>query len=311
MKIHLIPDGAQPNWKSWFIYILLSPLMRIWLFLFHKEPKYDKKYKVSVCTIFKNEAPFIKEWIEYQRIVGVDHFYMYNNNSTDNYLEILQPYIDEGIVTLNQWPEVPCQLGSYTHWYNNYRHESQWVSFLDLDEFFCPKYADNLVAWLDEYKKYPVVQIYWRMFGTSGLNSHDYKKLVIEQYHVCWSDLYQTGKILYNTDYDVTHLHLGMHHRLTAKVKGFPIWPINEYKKFVFDNIHKVGRKPSRIQVNHYWSKSWGTYAEKMKKGSSAYAKNWKTVESFYWHEEHNNSVDYSAYRFIIRLKERLGIIQI
>ena len=25
----------------------------------------EKKYKVSICAIFKNEAPYLKEWIEY------------------------------------------------------------------------------------------------------------------------------------------------------------------------------------------------------------------------------------------------------
>lgn len=52
-----------------------------------------KQYKVSVCAIFKNEAPYLKEWIEFNRIVGVEHFYLYNNNSEDNYEEIIAPYI--------------------------------------------------------------------------------------------------------------------------------------------------------------------------------------------------------------------------
>lgn len=30
----------------------------------------EKKYKVSVCAIFKNEAPYLKEWKEFHRIKG-------------------------------------------------------------------------------------------------------------------------------------------------------------------------------------------------------------------------------------------------
>lgn len=37
----------------------------------------EKKYNVSICAIFKNEAPYLKEWIEFNNIVGVNHFYMY------------------------------------------------------------------------------------------------------------------------------------------------------------------------------------------------------------------------------------------
>ena len=46
----------------------------------HVKPQ-DKKYNVAVCAIFKNEAPYLKEWIEFNHLVGVEHFYLYNNNS--------------------------------------------------------------------------------------------------------------------------------------------------------------------------------------------------------------------------------------
>ena len=50
--------------------------------------KIEAKYNVSICAIFKNEALYLKEWIEFHRIVGIEHFYMYNNNSEDNFREI-------------------------------------------------------------------------------------------------------------------------------------------------------------------------------------------------------------------------------
>ena len=72
--------------------------------LFGRKDKREMKYRLSLCLIFKNEAPFLKEWIDYHTIVGVDHFYLYNNNSDDNYKEVLEPYIRQGIVTLIEWP---------------------------------------------------------------------------------------------------------------------------------------------------------------------------------------------------------------
>lgn len=70
-----------------------------------KKDKRKLKYMVSFCLIFKNEAPFLKEWLDFHLTVGVDHFYLYNNNSDDNFREILEPYIGLGIVTLIEWPE--------------------------------------------------------------------------------------------------------------------------------------------------------------------------------------------------------------
>lgn len=53
----------------------------------------ELKYKIALCLIFKNEAPFLKEWLDYHLTIGVDHFYLYNNNSDDNYLDVLNTYI--------------------------------------------------------------------------------------------------------------------------------------------------------------------------------------------------------------------------
>ncbi len=57
---------------------------------------------------FKNAARFLPEWIEFHQIVGFEHFYLYNNNSTDDYLSALRPYRDEGSVTLYEWPFTPA-----------------------------------------------------------------------------------------------------------------------------------------------------------------------------------------------------------
>ena len=50
-----------------------------WLiYLFVNKQTSQKKYNVAVCTIFKNEAPYLKEWIEFNLIAGIEHFYLYN-----------------------------------------------------------------------------------------------------------------------------------------------------------------------------------------------------------------------------------------
>ena len=59
-----------------------------------KTGKQQKKYTVAVCAIFKNESVFLKEWLEYHLLIGVEHFYLYNNFSEDNYQDILAPYLD-------------------------------------------------------------------------------------------------------------------------------------------------------------------------------------------------------------------------
>lgn len=64
----------------------------------------EYKNKLSFVAIVKNEAPYIIEWIEFHKLVGVDKFYIYDNESSDNLKELLQPYIKSGIVVYHSSP---------------------------------------------------------------------------------------------------------------------------------------------------------------------------------------------------------------
>lgn len=67
----------------------------------------DPKYYLALTAIFRDEAPYLKEWIEFYRTIGVEHFYLHNHLSQDNFAEVLKPYIDDGIVTLSNVIEEP------------------------------------------------------------------------------------------------------------------------------------------------------------------------------------------------------------
>lgn len=65
---------------------------------------------MAICAICKNEAPYLGEWSEFHSLVGVQRFHLYQNRSADDYLSVLGPYLDEGVVELTEWPRLPpCQ----------------------------------------------------------------------------------------------------------------------------------------------------------------------------------------------------------
>lgn len=291
--------------------------LNIFLRPFLRRPKYKKKFKIAICGIFKNEAPFLKEWIEFHEMIGVEHFYLYNNNSDDTFLEVLQPYIDRGIVTLTDWPFDQAQMKAYKHFYETYRHETQWVSFLDLDEFFCPKGEVFLIDWLKRNDKYPVLLCYWRMFGTSNVLQHDYSKLCIEQYFVSWKYYDKCGKCLVNTDYDIARFDSSTHHETTVifKILGIPfrVGPANALGRFVKDQFHfSDERKCDKmdIQINHYWTKGWDVYSKKRQLTDVYFKENpKKDLEYFFYHENKNVACDYTIFRYLIRLKIKMHSI--
>lgn len=266
----------------------------------------DYKYTLSMCSIFKNEGVFLKEWIEYHLLIGFDHFYLYNNNSDDNYIEVLSPYIEKGIVTLIDWPMQCGQVPSYEHFYNEYRYETKWCAFFDLDEFLCPFKEINVKKWLAPFSKYPSVVIYWKMFGTSGHIDHDKNSPCIEQYTTCQPKWVNLGKVIYNTSFDIPSFERGMMHNLYCSWKGVKIPPVNEAKNFCIWNHNLICKKQMTIQLNHYWSKSYNNYISKFKKGSAVTGNMWKKIEVFLNIEHNCTSVDYTIYRFLIELKNKL-----
>lgn len=278
-------------------------------------PKYSKKYNIIICGIFKNEARFLKEWIEYHELVGVEHFYLYNNNSTDNYKEVLEEYINRGIVTLIEWPIEQGQIQAYKHFSDNYWNESQWVSFLDIDEFYVPKKDKTLLEWIKRNDKFPVLLVYWKMFGTSGHSIHDDTKLCIEQYINSWENLVRCGKCLINTDYKISDFDASTHHRTNVTYERLPIklHPVDSLHHVVIKDpeilLKDTQTKKSEIQINHYWSKGWDVYDRKRSySGDVFFKRNPKSnINYFTKNELRNTSIDVTIQKYLLMLKWKIN----
>src|ERR1700722_20337450 len=117
------------------------------------------KYELSCCAIFRDEAPYLKEWIEFHKLVGVQHFYLYNNRSRDQYRQVLAPYILRGEVELIEWS---WEYAIWRQWtaiqhiaYNlalkRAYKKTKWLAFLDIDEFLFAVEKDNLRDFLRDY----------------------------------------------------------------------------------------------------------------------------------------------------------------
>lgn len=152
-----------------------------------ESPKKNKyKHFFSAFALFQQEAPYLREWIEYHKLMGVEHFYLYNNNSSDNYLEILKPYIDAGEVDLIDWPSpqhanwTPFQYGALNDAVNRASKETRWLAIIDIDEFFLPLDWCSLTEMLDEHEEYGQIVVMWRYYGTSNVEKIPEDKLLIE-----------------------------------------------------------------------------------------------------------------------------------
>jgi hypothetical protein len=128
-------------------------------------------YYISVLAIFKNETMNLKLWIEHYLWQGIEHFYLIDNGSDDNPLEILQDYIDKGIVSYYYLPERFKQVDHYRFVFDteNLKTKTRWLVVCDLDEFFygVDQQLKKKIMSLGPY--YDYILCNWQMFGSDGL----------------------------------------------------------------------------------------------------------------------------------------------
>ena len=100
-----------------------------------------KKYFLGVLTYFKNERSIIYEWILHYKKWGVDHIWMIDNGSEDDY--DIDDFIKEGFVTVYKEPKLG-QENSYNKYIPEIKKEVTWLGVFDMDEFLYSKEKDNL-----------------------------------------------------------------------------------------------------------------------------------------------------------------------
>src|SRR5262245_4442121 len=94
---------------------------------------------LSILAIFKNEAHIFQEWIEHYLQEGVEHFFLIDNGSDDNFLETLQPYT--GKISLWERRDRHAQVRLYNETFGAVRHLTQWIIPVDLDEFIYARHG--------------------------------------------------------------------------------------------------------------------------------------------------------------------------
>lgn len=219
------------------------------------------KFGVSICAIFRDDAEYLKEWIDFHLEQDVDHFYLYNNLSQDHYLEILIPYIETGIVTLIEWPHESSSLvnwndiqcSAYLNCIKKYGKKTKWIAFIDTDEFlFCPD-GKKLPIFLRKYKKYGGVGVNWVMFGTNNVEEIPKGKSMVEM-------LTKRAPLDYPDNKHIKSIIQPSFIRNCQNPHFFYFLP---GKYIVDENFKKIGTRPvtdalsvNKIRINHYWTRT-------------------------------------------------------
>ena len=243
---------------------------------------------LSACAVYRNEGPYLREWVAFHRLVGVERFYLYNNRSEeDGHREALAPYVEEGVVVTHDWPDClpphivtseAAQTAVYEHCIQHHGHESRWIAFLDLDEFLFSPLGKPVSDVMTEYESWPGVGVNWAVFGSSGHRTKP-EGPVIENFVRC------TEAVGYNR-----HIKCVIDPR---RVQNFCLAHFFIFRgdpRVVVDENHQPVTGPrysmtddvsfARLRINHYSTKSEEELRRKLTRVRVDNGRPWEVTEA-------------------------------
>lgn len=217
---------------------------------------------LAICAIAKNEGPYFEEWIKWHQKMGVEKFYIYDNESTDNTKETLAPFIKSGVVEYTFWPGMKQQLPAYDHCLQKHQLDTRWIAVIDLDEFIKPIKDKSIPDFLKRFGDFAAVEINWLVYGSGGAQTKEA------------GDVMERFK-MHSLPNDYVNRH----------VKSI----VNPRKVFSFIGCHEVARATGKtadshgnivkahfrdrepqqdvIRINHYAVKSYEEFLQKRARG--------------------------------------------
>ena len=234
----------------------------------------------------KDENSYLNEWINYHLKIGVEHFYIYDNESAVPVKHTLHELGLLKYATVIPIKGQSMQVKAYHRCLKSFGALSRWIAFIDIDEFIVPKSTNgNMPLFLKDFEAYGGIAINWLVFGSSG--------------HIQKPGNSQLSSFTLRSDLDFPpnkhiksivqprHVKSVSNPHAFAFKEGF--FCVNENFAVVNDAFSEVSVQ--KIQLNHYYCRSLEEYKEKVARGRGDYAKIERKLEEFYNHDKPSNKV--------------------
>jgi glycosyltransferase involved in cell wall biosynthesis len=236
-------------------------LVSVFLIVFIIESCSDtKQYNLSVLAIAKNEGMVVEEFIQHYKEQKVDHVYLIDNGSTDDMVEKLQPFVNQGYVTVWSLPEPQKQMVHYNAVYPYIKSNTKWLLVADVDEYLfgVKQPLGDFVLETDEL----CFRVDWTIFGSSQLRQQP--KLIRKNFiHRQSTEFNNECKAMFQTDY-VSNLNIHTH-KYTASIPPKTVKPLD-----------------SELRLHHYAIMSWEYFETiKMSRGDAMTVVNTRNKDYF------------------------------
>ena len=221
---------------------------------------------LTACAMFRQENPWLDEWIRYHLSIGVEHFLLCNDDEDTRVSDrILQPYVEQGFLenihvrdlygTVRE-DRIWRQKDVYRAMIEKSVGRTRWLAIIDLDELILPRACDDLRVFLQDYEEHAGLAMNWCIYGSDGHIKRPPTQInhLLHRSHQDWEpnqyvkSIVKPEKVVLDKIYDVHHF----------PTEGGDT--VNENHEPVHWMKHAISTE--KIRVNHYVLRSWQDFWE-------------------------------------------------
>lgn len=238
----------------------------------------EPRRKLCACTMVWNKAQFIREWVLFHSFIGVEEYFVFDNDSDDGTEEVLDSLRAAYNVSRMVWPWLKTQQAAFSHCTIVARERCEWVLFTDVDEYIYP-YA---------YLKQPGAEgsdalVLHRLIDAESRDARDRGESLAQIQFDCNnfgpSGLTSTPKQGVTVGY-TCRLKAPERHKSIVMLDALDSSLLNVLHHFELqEGFHSV-RLHRRVAVcNHYKYQAWDAFKMKFVRRAGTYTTDWKKEE--------------------------------
>ncbi|CAA0406602.1 unnamed protein product [Arabidopsis thaliana] len=230
--------------------------------------KVSKTFETCVCTMTRNAANVLREWVMYHAGIGVQRWFIYDNNSDDDIVSEIKNLGNHGYnISRHFWPWIKTQEAGFANCAIRAKSDCDWVAFIDVDEFFYIPSGQTLTNVIRNHTTTPSssgeigeIRTPCHSFGPSGLRDPPHSGVTAA--YTCRMALPERHKsIIRPESLNATLINVVHHFHLK--------------EEFAFADVDK-----STMVINHYKYQVWDIFKEKFKRRVATYVADWQNEEN-------------------------------
>lgn len=222
-----------------------------------------KKYYLSAVLLIRDEGEYIQEWIAWHLQQGIEHFYIYDNSlggPISDFLGEISLYCTVRNTTRYRYH---LQLESYVDAIRRFGKETEWMAFIDTDEFLRATGEKPLPELLKDFSDAAAILVPWVIYNANG---HITKEpgLVRERFSNVvswpWIGKMPNWKSIVHPEQVIS---MTAHHPDKLRDGSVIVDTNGAQRDHNFTNLPH-----DKLVVDHYYTKSYEEWLSRLPKGS-------------------------------------------